>query len=343
MTVLNCIETIPSILTSILDHREDNFSALNQYLADKKVSRVVFVGSGSSYNAAHVSKAFFEHLGIHVDLYYPNLFLNYTHHFDPNALYVFISQGGSTKLVYQSIEMVKEKGFKNCSITSDVLSPIAKASDIAIDMGCGDEEYLYRTIGFSSTVAICWQLALSLSGQAYDAYDEDYRKMVEHLTAVKEETLAYYRKHKFSLLRKQAVFITGTNDLYPIANEADIKLMEMVPMITRSFELEEFIHGPQNCFDANICYLVFARKGEDEEKALHIAEFLKREIGYCTMVGNMKIDDRDLCIDPKSKYFSSLEYVTVAQVLAYCWANDKGRDLSKPVNATIKKYVTKTI
>lgn len=343
MTVLNCIERIPSILTSIQDNRADNFLTLKKYISNEEISRVVFVGSGSSYNAAHASKAFFEHLGIHVDLYYPNIFLNYTNQFDSKALYVFISQGGGTKLVYQAIEMVKEKGYKNCSITSNVESPIAKISDVTIDMGCGEEEYLYRTIGFSSTVATCWQLAIVMAGKENSQYDDDYRLMIEHLPNIKDTTLKYFEKHKFSLLRKQQVFITGTNDLYPIANEADIKLMEMVPMVTRSFELEEFIHGPQNCFDSNIAYLVFARKDEDKEKATNIAKFLKNEIGYCAIVGDIALDDRDLFIDSKSQYFSNLEFVTVAQVLAYCWANDKGRDLSRPVNAVVKKYVNKTI
>lgn len=343
MSVLDCIERIPSVLLSIQKNRKDNFERLKEYLKGEKITHIVFVGSGSSYNAAYTTRAFYEDLGFHVEFYYPNIFLNYTKNYNPYALYVFISQGGSTKLVYKAIEKVQKLGYKNCSITSDLNSPVSKLSDVSVDMGCGDEEYLYRTIGFSSTVSVCWQLALFLSGVNCTDYDADYRNMVANLKNIEEQTIKYYQKHKFSLLKNKMAFMTGTNDLYPIANETDIKMMEMVPMVTRSFELEEFIHGPQNCFDKTISYFIFARKGEDEEKVLGIAQFLKKEIGYCALIGNIKLDEHDLYFEPKSQYFSALEYVTVSQVLSYCWATDMGRDLSRPVNGIVKKYVSKTL
>ncbi len=344
MTVLDCIERIPFVLERIAHRREETFASLKAYLGERDVHRVVFVGSGSSYNAVHACRAFYERLGLEVQLYYPNLFYNYTRRLDDQALYVFISQGGSTRLVYESIEKVKRLGLMHCAITAEHASPIAEVSDVWIDMGCGQEEYMYRTIGFSATVAVCWQLALVLAkAEKEEIYDADYQKMIAHLPAVREQTLTYYQQHRFRLLRASAIFLAGTNDLYPIANEADIKLMEMVPLVTRSFELEEFIHGPQNCFDSSMVYLLFVRSGEDEEKAKNIARFLKAEIGYCALIGDVTLDQRDLHMDPQSVYFSALEYVTVAQVLAYCLASDKGRDLSRPLNAGMKRYVSKTI
>ena len=137
--------------------------------------------------------------------------------------------------------------------------------------------------------------------------------------------------------------LAAAGAFYPIANEGDIKLMEMVPMMTRSFELEEFIHGPQNAFDASTIYFILYHRGEDDEKAKAIARFLKEQIGYCIFIGEEPLEERDLRIVPKSTYFFGLEYVTVFQVLAYRMAEDRGRDLKRGVHSVISHYISKTL
>ena len=137
--------------------------------------------------------------------------------------------------------------------------------------------------------------------------------------------------------------LAGAGPLWAVAQEADIKLMEMVPMVTRSYELEEFIHGPQNCFGDDILFFILLKQGKDEEKAVSIARFLKEKIGFCTVVGDVITEMRDLRIRPASRYFWFLEYITVFQVLAYRMASDRGRDLSRGVNAGIGEYISKVL
>lgn len=349
-TVLDCIERIPSKLTEMRNTRGFRFQELKEYIKAEPIKEVVFIASGSSYNSAFTTRSFFEHLGFDVSFMFPNIFVNYHNALHKDALYVVISQGGSTKLVFEALQKVKQAGCKNCSITADITAPIAKEAAVALEMGCGYEEFMYRTLGYSTTVATCFQLALTLkeakgelTTEELKQYDEDFDHMIHHLPAIKEQTLTWYQTHRFSLMHKDHMMFAGTNDLWPVCNEADIKIMEMVPMITRSFELEEFIHGPQNAFDNTTAYFIFARKGEDEEKANAIAQFLKQEIGFCSLVGNVGSDERDLHFDIASQYFSALEFVTMAQVMAYKLADDHGRDLSRPVNAQVKNYITKTL
>lgn len=349
-TVLDCIERIPSKLNEMRQAKETRFQGLKEYIKDASIKEVVFIASGSSYNSAFTTRSFFEHLGFDVSYLFPNIFVNYHKALHKDALYVVISQGGSTKLVFDALQKIKQAGCKNCSITADVTAPIAKEADVALEMGCGYEEFMYRTLGYSTTVATCFQLAMTLkevngelTKEELEAYDHDFEQMIQNLPAIKEQTLSWYQAHRFSLMHKDHMMFAGTNDLWPVCNEADIKIMEMVPMITRSFELEEFIHGPQNAFDNTTAYFIFARKGEDEEKANAIAQFLKHEIGFCSLVGNVGSDERDLYFDVSSQYFSALEYVTMAQVMAYKLADDHGRDLSRPVNAQVKNYITKTL
>lgn len=349
---MDCIDRIPEKLKDIEMNKKITFSSLLEYMREiKEVKEIVFVASGTSYNSAFTAKNFIENqCGFKVSLCYPNIFLNYTDKLNSDALYVMISQTGTTKLVFECLKKVKALGYKNCAITGYPDSPISKEADASIDMGCGHEEYMYRTIGYSSTVATIYMMSISLAeiyghitSEDKEKYLEDFRKLFSSLKDIKDISLKWYKDNKFSLMKRDRMILTGTNDLWPVAQEGDIKFMEMVPMMTNSFELEEFIHGPQNCFNDNIIFFVSFRKTEDFEKARSIADFLKKEIGFCAMVGDSALDGRDLSFNPQSQYFSSLEYVTVMQVLAYSLAEDHGRDLKRGVNSQITKYITKTI
>ena len=75
----------------------------------------------------------------------------------------------------------------------------------------------------------------------------------------------------------------------------------------------------------------------------HLDVYKRQQIGFCALVGEEPLEERDLFISPASRYFFGLEYVTVFQVLAYRMADDRGRDLHRGVNAVVSKYITKTL
>ena len=361
-TVLDCIERIPKSLKGIRDSYPERTKNIADYLSGrgiKKVGRLVFIASGSSYNSAHTAKLFIKNqCGIETEFKYPNIFVHYEADTElsreakdlESTVYVVISQGGETRLVYQALEKIRNAGRPCMAITADEEASIAKMAVIHLDMGCGQEEFMYRTIGFSTSAAVCMMLGLAagvyngtVTAKEEAEYQRDFDAMIQNLPAVEAATESWYQAHKFSLLRRSKMMMAGTGDLYPIVNEGDIKIMEMVPMMTRSFELEEFIHGPQNSFDDATLFLILHHKGEDDEKAKAIARFIKEQIGFCALVGEEPLEERDLFISPASRYFFGLEYVTVFQVLAYRMADDRGRDLHRGVNAVVSKYITKTL
>lgn len=347
VTVLDCIERIPTKLATLAGQAEERFAQLRELAKSRRIRTLVFVASGSSYNAAFAAKQFLEtECDVRVQLFYPNIFLNYEKIWDREALYVFLSQGGATKMVYLSAKKAREAGCMTCAVTSDPKFPIGIACDVSLDIGCGQEEFLYRTLGYSLTAATVCFLGLAVTnkgGKSGDSYAGDLQAAADNLAAVEQAAQVWYEANRFSLLRRNKAMLAGTGQLWPVAQEADIKLMEMVPMMTRSYELEEFVHGPQNCFGDNMVFFILIKKGEDEEKAVSIARFIKEKIGFCALVGDVTIEQRDLRIHPKSRYFWFLEYMTVFQTLAYRMAVDRGRDLSRGVNAGINAYISKTL
>ena len=350
MTFLESIASIPPVLERMVKTRSERMEVLERHLQKAASRRVVFIGSGSSYNSALAACPLFDRVGLDARVVYPNQFTTYTELVDTEALYVVISQGGSTKLVYEAVEKLHAVGCPVCSVTADLEAPIARACDVSIEMGCGEEQFLYRTVGVDATIVTCWQIALSMalatgaiSTAEASAMDRELLDVICMLPDRRKQALAWYEDHKFSLMRCRYLMFAGANDLYSVAREADIKVMEMVPLVTRSFELEEIIHGPQNAFDGSGGYILFARKGVDAQKAQGIAAFLNTSIGFCSIVGEAGSGSRDCVFQEASERFGLLEYLTIAQVLAYKLADDHGRDLTRKLNAGINDFVSKVL
>lgn len=353
-TLFDCIEEIPEKLNNVYENKNHIFEDITSYIGDRRITKILIVASGTSYNAAFTTKMFGEKLlNMQVEMMYPNDFYTFYNKdlLNNDTLYIFISQGGKTKLVYNSVKLVKSKGLLNISITEDVESPIAKASSMTIDMKTDIETYVFRTIGYSNTYASMVFLYLglllndkSLSVEEVEDYNKDYLKAVNNIQGIVKKTLDWYETNKDTVLSYNKYIISGGADLYPVALEAAIKLMEMVPIFTTAFEIEELIHGPQNAFDDSIGYFLISKEGLDSDKTLKISDFISNEIGKnAIVIGDATRRDFDIQVEYKSKHFYALEIVTVFQVLSYKIATDKNRDLHERINSSLNNYVAKSL
>ena len=108
MSFLDCIKRIPQLNKEIVANYPKQFECLSQ--CKGKIEKIVFVASGSSYNSASVAKYFIENqCELEVDVIYPNVFSQQkTHKMSDTILYVFISQTGATKQVYDDVMDLQE-------------------------------------------------------------------------------------------------------------------------------------------------------------------------------------------------------------------------------------------
>lgn len=351
-TLMDCIIEIPEKLENIIDNRKIIEAAIINATEGESVQKVVVVGSGSSYNTAFTTKSFAESVcHIEVELMYPSIFVE---HYnldlcDKDALYIFISQGGHTKLVYEAIHNANELGLKTVSITESLDTPIANEARTALEMGSVHETYIFRTLGFSTTCTVLYLVYITLGVHnrhidhtLYEILIKDMTVMIHELPHIREASNQYYAKHRAYFAKTDAYIFAGPGVLWPIAQEADIKFMEMLPSLTNSFELEELIHGPQNMFTSNQGFFLLAHHENDVEKCRKIKNFIENEVkAHCMIISNT--DDDDFKINTHSTYFFPLSYITFFQVLAYHIATDRGRDLSKTMYAGLTHYINKTL
>ena len=352
ITLMDHIIEIPERLSARVNDYDVLEKKLNQGLTLEKVKKVVVIGSGSSYNAGFATKLFAEEFaGLELELMYPSIFLEYYNRnlLSKDAVYVFISQGGSTKLVLESLQMANTLGLETITITEHLDSMIAKEAKVSLEMGSVNETFMFRTLGYSSTVATLYLLEIALAkrnGTINDAEVSDLKasllKSINSIDGVRKFANTFYQDNKELLTSKPFYLFSGPGQLWPIAQEADIKFMEMLPTMTNSFELEELIHGPQNMFNDTQLFFLLSNTEEELHKSKAIKDFITNEAKSKVLLVSSQ-EGSDACLPTQNTVFFPLEFITFFQVLAYHLATEKGRDLGKTTYPNITNYIKKTL
>ena len=324
-TMLDCIRQSAVTGKVILDNAKKNTDALVELVKDvKKLNEIDIVGSGSSYNASFTEIAFMEKVtGLPVHVYHPNAFARKTV-YNPNALYIFVSQSGTSSLVKQQILKVNELGCYTVSVTDDPNSPIAVTCNLNVPIEVNGEPFGYRTVGFCSTFMTLKVIALRiglengyLTEEQYNEYLADGYKAIENHPAVVEAGLKWFEENKDALKGLRSLMYYGGGELHGIAIEGALKLLE-TPKIYLSFgwEAEDGIHGPCYAFNKGDA-IIFLNDGvQDVKYADAMVRFSKNELGVGYMFGPKPVDEKDLCFEVKSENFKELEFAPTVQIIA---------------------------
>lgn len=345
VTLLDCIERIPSVMENILAIQDEAFAAFMEYIKDRiqEIDEIIFVGSGTSNTVAMTSQAFVEKVsGIRTKVVLPNDYVNGERVYNPRGLYVFTSQTGTSKEVCKLMDELEEKGFLCVAMTEGADTMLAKAAPCHICLNCGKEEYLMRTIGYTTSVLNHMLMGLRLglargyiTKEQYLTYQKEAGCVPDSHRTITEQTKKWFQKNKRQIMRSDCVIFTGAGDLYGVALEGAVKFWEMPQVISIGYELEEGLHGPNYGYNENHCVVVFNDGKGQSEKALSLARYMKEVFGNGLVVGAEIVDDKDLKLDLKGGSFACLEFSAVPQVMAYFLAEDGGRDLTIPSDHTV--------
>lgn len=348
VTVLDCIQRVPSILENILANRKETTRELLAYL-DGRVSEIdelVFIGSGTSNTSAWTSRNAVARMArLRVTTVLPNEFLYERPGRNRNALYLFTSQSGNSILTRQCLRDLKEAGYLTCGITEGPETDIAKEAAVHVDMGCGKEEYGCRTIGFCASVLTHMVIGLELglaSGRLtqaeYDAYMAQAGKVPASNKSVCEKALAWFDRNEKAFADAGCYVLYGGGSLWGVAQEGALKIMEMARRIAIGYEVEDGLHGPNISFDKTTCIVALDGCEPGSAMAEGCARFAKDNCGAGFLIGGQGVDDSDLCFDVVSEDFRALEFAPAVQVLAYRLAGAVGIDLTAPIPLPEKRY-----
>lgn len=348
ITLLETIEQIPGVLESVIEKRKETFRAVLEAAESREtpITQIVLLGSGTSHTSADTARYFAERSGgLPVRAVLPNDFCYAAVH-DPNALYVIISQTGTSIKTRECLELVKGFGGLAAVMSESPDTPIARECGVYIDMGCGYEEHKTRTIGYSATVLTVMLLGLelglrrgNLTQEEYEGYLAQAKKLPAAIKGVIGDAMAWMDRSKWEMLHSQMLFFTGVNALWGVAQEAACKVWELPKLSTMGVDLDESMHGPNFGFDARHCVIVLDDGTVDSDKAAAMVRYMKNEFKNGFMIGPQPVGPGDLKLVPQSGAFSCLEFAAAVQILAYRLAQDCGRDLQAPHdNSVMNSY-----
>lgn len=349
VSFLDCIERIPSVLEGILRNREEYLAELRRAVTEKKIDEIIFIGSGTSNTSAITARPFVEKVsGIRTTVASSNEFMFDRYVRNPDALYVFTSQTGTSRFVRKAQMELKEAGYLTAAISESAETPLAKESMVFVNMGCGYEEYPMRTIGYCVSVftqmLIGLELGLAydhLTKAEYDAYLEQARMLPESNRNICEQALLWMDTARRRMFQSQLLVFTGAGSLYGLALEGAMKVWETPQIASVGYELEEGMHGPNYGYNSNHCVIVL-NDGTEEQKALALARWMKEIKNNGFVAGSRVVDDKDLKVELKTKDFTALELAPVVQIIAYRLAFDGGRDLFAPHDNSVMESYFKT-
>lgn len=346
-TMLNCIVRVAPLSRKIICNYKERTDAFVNAFQDRmaNLSEINIIGAGSSNTAAISAFQFMEKVTkVSVHTYIPNQFDKKTV-YDPNALYLFVSQTGTSTLVREMIEKMNAKGFFTLSVTEKETTPIAKAAKAHVDMGCEEEEFWYRTIGYCTSVVTLQMIAVRIALERNTISEEeavkivkDGLKAVDNHPNVVSAALDFYRRNEEKLLTADSFILYGQGPLYGVALEGALKILETAKhFLAIGYEAEDGLHGPVLGFRKEDC-VISLNDGVEEWMSVGVTDFAKKELSQGYIFGKNPQDENDLGFEVASKDFTALEYAPAVEVLAYCLAEGIGNHVEDAEHA--KEHVS---
>ena len=330
ITMLDCIRRTPSKVKEIVRNAKTNTEGMIKALGEdvKKLNRITIIGSGSSHNSSVAAALFMEKVtGMDVQIVLPNTYRKKTV-FAEDALYIFVSQSGTSTLVKEEARMTAEKGLHTVSVTAEDGSPLDQVTGSHVDIGCGFEEYGYRTVGVSCTITTLMIIALRLglergtiTSDEYEGYLRDALKAAENNAVIADKAVEWFNNNLEILKGCRNVLFYGGGCLYGVAIEGALKLLETAKIYKSvGYEAEDGLHGPNLGFNKDDVIVSLNAGGQDNFYATAVAKFGKGELRHGFIIGANTVDDTDLPFECASEYFRAIEFAPVVQVIAYMLA-----------------------
>lgn len=230
----------------------------------RRSRRIVFVGCGTSYNAALAARSIVEELsGIPVTMEIASDLVDRQGPIYREDTAVFVSQSGETADTLLALEYALENGALCVGITNTVGSAIARHTHCGVHINAGCEIGVASTKAYTSQIVVMAMLALAigadtLSNQArreaiIDGLFDLPRKVKEVLKLDEEmKDLAKL------LIAEQSLLVFGRGYNYATALEGALKVKEVALMHSEGILAGEMKHGPLALVDENLPIVVIA-------------------------------------------------------------------------------------
>ncbi|KAL5708297.1 glutamine--fructose-6-phosphate transaminase (isomerizing) [Ranunculus cassubicifolius] len=230
----------------------------------RRSRRIVFIGCGTSYNAALAARPFLEELsGVPVTMEIASDLLDRQGPIYREDTAVFVSQSGETADTLHALEYALENGALCVGITNTVGSAIARNTHCGVHINAGCEIGVASTKAYTSQIVVMAMLALAIGDDTISsqARREAIIDGLFDLPNKVREVLKLDQKMKDlaeQLMNEQSLLVFGRGYNYATALEGALKVKEVSLMHSEGILAGEMKHGPLALVDENLPIFVIA-------------------------------------------------------------------------------------
>ena len=303
----------------------------------KQAKNLYITGSGTSYNAAEITKYLMSKFAkIKINTLISSELPFSPNEIEPNSTLITISQSGESADVLEAVKIAKESNAKILSIVNLLNSSLSQQSSLAIGLNCGPEIGVAATKSFTSQLSILYKITDQLCN---GCINPDWEKVSSAISQILSNNSKIKEIAK-NLKDVSDIYILGRGIHLPIAKEAALKLKELAYIHAEGIPAGELKHGPLALMDSNVYVIIINPNDSTYNDTLNSANQIKARGAKIIGISDKKSNVYDYWIDIPSigeALYPLIEIVPI-QLLSYYSALEKKTDPDYPRN--LAKSVT---
>lgn len=335
------IEEQPGVWSGILKERKALTGPFLRQMEGRSASQIVLLGSGSSMNASLAAKELFEELlGAETKVLMPTR-MGHWYSRPEDTLVIAVSQSGKSTSTMHAVTELQAKGYEVTAMTSDGESPLAKACDGHILIGCGEESVGPKTKGMTATILTLYVTAMGLAelwGRKTEAEQEVYLSNLElsfgYAAENTEKCYEFCGRHVKTIASYPHFTWVSDGEGYAVGMESALKVLETLYVPSFCYEFEEYLHGVNNTIGPGECYFWIPSTAENRDRFMRLRRFCGEKgcDGYLVASGSLpETDEKTLCLKGSGMWYTQpFETMIFAQVLSAVGSEEKKINCDKP-------------
>lgn len=323
----------PDVIADLIARERGRVEAIAAEVRAARPRFALIAARGSSDNAARYAKYLF---GVHhrlaVGLAAPALYTMYK--IAPevsDALVIGVSQSGQSPDVVAVVADGTRQNALTLALTNDPDSPLARAANLCLPLGAGEEQAVAASKTYSAQLAALAMLSAAMAG------DEERWRQLEAVPDAMRAALASIdaaRAGAAALAGATRVAVLGRGFNFATAFEAALKLKETCYLAAEPYSWADFLHGPIAMLDRKFPVLVAAPSGAAASDAGEITATLAGRGAPVAVVSDradlLARADIPLPMPPAPEWLSPLVAILPCQLLALAVAEAQGTDPDRP-------------
>lgn len=312
----------------------------------EKVDNLIIIGCGTSYNAALLSKYYFNDI-----CNFNSVQVIDASEFSLNDICkkgitatILLSQSGETKDVYDCLSLLKENNIFTIGVINTVDSMIARETNCGCYINAGREISVASTKSFLNQVIVLSMISIWFSQiKNINEYKrEKYLKCLRQLPIDIKKILDNLKisDEIIDILNENNIFILGKEKGEAIAKEGSLKIKEVAYIHAEGYSSSSLKHGPFALLNKNLPVILIILDNKFYNKNFSCyQEIISRNSPIICITNNTNEDnfERKIII-PYNEVFNELLSNIPLQMIAYKLSILKNLNPDKPRN--LAKCVT---